>query len=153
MSLPEETRWPHVLSWCTRVCNLACSQNSGRPLPREWPLWTTHLSEACRWTAAGTEVWEAGPSAGLHRLLVSLQESGSINMESHSLTAMCVKRQGVKNCSQIELWAFQTFPWYQSVVFLLRVDPRVPSTDRYFATNGSWKTLRFCLKCQRKVSD
>lgn len=65
---------------------------------------------------------------------------------------MFVKRQGVKNSSQIKLWAFQAFPWSKSVVFLLRVDPRVPSVDRYFATNGSWKTWRFCLKCQKKVS-
>ena len=40
----------------------------------------------------------------------------------------------------------------KSVVFLLGEAPRVPSIDSYFATKSSWKTLRFCLKCQSKVS-
>lgn len=121
-----------------RVCNLAYGQKRERPLSRELQLWTTHLSETQRWTIApGMVVWEAGSSAGLHRLFVSLLESRSVDMESDSLINMCVERQGVKNCSQFKLWAFQTFRLSTSVVFLLKEDARVPSVDRYFATNGS----------------
>lgn len=84
-----------------REYNLAIGQKGERPLPRECLLWGAHLSPlwaAHGWTLTGTVVCEAGLSAGLHRLFISLLESWSVNMDSDNLQP-CVSRHGVKNFS------------------------------------------------------
>lgn len=77
-----------------REYNLEIGQKRERPLPRECPLGAAQLSEAHAWTLA--VVWEAGLSAGLHGLFVSVWESGSLNMDSDSLQS-CVSGYGVKS--------------------------------------------------------
>lgn len=133
-----------------RACNLASVQKE-RPLPREWLLWTTDLSEAHRWTAAGTVVWKAGSSTGLHRLFLSLRESRSVNVGSDSFTTVCVKRQQWKTVLRLNYGLFRPSPDLNQLFSYSEWIPEFPPWTDVLLLMVVGR-LRFCWKCQRKIS-
>lgn len=69
-------------------------------------------------------------------------------MESDNLATMCVEREGVKNSSQIKLWAVQTFPGLNWLFSYSEWIPEFPLWTEYFALIAVGSSLKW----QRKVS-